>query len=325
MNTTDATSGAQCPGFEGAADFYGIGIRVGVYLSWYATLAAHAFVETYIDGLADANTLFLVANLVALTFASARRSLAAVEAFLVLSIFLGYFLSAWSVAGIRLGTVRISQARWSPRRRAREDGEGDSTTATATTTTTKKGRFELFHGRVAGGWRGWTFVLFDGYSTLGTGFRLSLGLTAAAYAVWFFFVGLDVLPSEQCEPVVFLLGRHGLFGPVRTFFKVFSVVLCVMLGGFYLLFFAYMFILEVGMLLIGALAVIVTALLCPGCFRKHTLSERLRTIARYIIFSVNTSRATTGWTGDLEGLDSVRAEHVETCFGHSGGLSRYKK
>ncbi|KAH8812416.1 hypothetical protein F5884DRAFT_855713 [Xylogone sp. PMI_703] len=102
MNITN-----KCYGFEGNGDLYGIGIRVGVYLSWFATLIANAFVQSRVSDLSDTNTLFILSNLIALIYASSKQTIQSVESFIVMNMFLGYFFSVWSVAGMRFSVKSL--------------------------------------------------------------------------------------------------------------------------------------------------------------------------------------------------------------------------
>ncbi|KAJ2902100.1 hypothetical protein MKZ38_001009 [Zalerion maritima] len=52
--------------FEGNSDIYGLGVRVGIYLQWLATLIAKYLHEPAVESTRDANTAYLVAMLAGL-------------------------------------------------------------------------------------------------------------------------------------------------------------------------------------------------------------------------------------------------------------------
>jgi hypothetical protein len=55
-------------GFVGSPDFYGLGIRVGIYLQWFASLAANAFLPGDRRSMVSAYAGFAIALLVAVLF-----------------------------------------------------------------------------------------------------------------------------------------------------------------------------------------------------------------------------------------------------------------
>lgn len=69
---------------------------------------------------------------------------------------------------------------------------------------------------------------------MGTCFRYFIACMAAYYSVWFFFTGADKFRPNGCDSTIFLFGYHSLFGPARTFLKVLSVCLCVLLYIIYM-------------------------------------------------------------------------------------------
>ena len=53
-------------GFEGNSDFYGLGIRLGVYLQWLSSLVAAIWVPSLSDFTAAANMVFCLALFIAM-------------------------------------------------------------------------------------------------------------------------------------------------------------------------------------------------------------------------------------------------------------------
>lgn len=104
-------SGADCPGFEGNSDLYGLGIRIGVYLQWYSTWLCITVDPETSGETHTANALFIFAILVALLQAISNQSINKIEAYLMLQICFGYLLTLLSVFGIRLQLLRPDRAQ----------------------------------------------------------------------------------------------------------------------------------------------------------------------------------------------------------------------
>jgi hypothetical protein len=290
MNVSDQQD--NCYDFVGSPDLYGVGIRVGVYLSWYATLIANHFAKSRVDDMSDTNTLFMLTNIIALALVSSRQSIESVESFIVMSTLLGYFFSFWSVAGMRLGDFYVSP----------------------------KPAESLFYGRMWN-YRKWSFQFLGGYSAVGIGFRFTIALGTAAYAIWFFFSGADKLHNGQCEPVVFMFGRHELFGPVRTFLQAFSVFVCVLLSLLFLPLVLYLllmpFLISIAGWVIIQVCRQVTSLF--GCGVDDTGDYSFLSIISWLLNASEESIEMTG-TPDEESLRRPHGEHVRECFGINESL-----
>ncbi|KAI1090114.1 hypothetical protein F5B19DRAFT_336883 [Rostrohypoxylon terebratum] len=99
-----------CEAIEGNPDFYGLGIRIGVYLQWTT-----AWVSLLVDPLSaqsvyDVNSVFVFAILVATmiaTFAN-NPTIEPVETYIMLQFSLGFFLTTLSTFGLRLHLLRPS-------------------------------------------------------------------------------------------------------------------------------------------------------------------------------------------------------------------------
>lgn len=104
-------SGADCPGFEGNSDLYGLGIRIGVYLQWYSTWICITVDPETSGETHTTNALFIFSILVALLQAISNQSINNIEAYLMLQICFGYLLTLLSVFGIRLQLLRPDRAQ----------------------------------------------------------------------------------------------------------------------------------------------------------------------------------------------------------------------
>ncbi|KAK7529011.1 uncharacterized protein IWZ02DRAFT_505328 [Phyllosticta citriasiana] len=94
----------RCPAGPGNGDLYGLGIRLGIYLQWLASHITHTVSPASAAATHDANSVFLLAILIALTTGTARRSkwIRAEEAYIVLLVAWGFVGTVVGVAGVRL-------------------------------------------------------------------------------------------------------------------------------------------------------------------------------------------------------------------------------
>src|SRR5271168_653163 len=104
---------AQCPPFNGTSDFYGLGIRVGVYLQLTSshitnTLNQEAAPENY-----AANSIFVFAIIVALLNAvnATPSEIRPIEAWIMLQICISFFLTTLGLFGVRLHFLRAKALR----------------------------------------------------------------------------------------------------------------------------------------------------------------------------------------------------------------------
>jgi hypothetical protein len=65
---------------------------------------------------------------------------------------------------------------------------------------------------------------------MGTYLRLMLAAAISAFAVWFWYSGITVLPQAPCEEVIFFFKKLEVLGPIRTFYKIGSVVFLLYYG-----------------------------------------------------------------------------------------------
>lgn len=92
---------ATCAPFEGNSDFYGLGIRVGVYLQWISSWISLLLDPESAQATFDSNSVFVFAIAIA-TVIAARQGAAAIEMYLMLQFMLGFFVTTLSTLGVRL-------------------------------------------------------------------------------------------------------------------------------------------------------------------------------------------------------------------------------
>ncbi|KAF2186027.1 hypothetical protein K469DRAFT_573958 [Zopfia rhizophila CBS 207.26] len=90
-----ATQDQKC-GFEGNADMYGMGIRIGYYLQWYGTILAAWIAPEESQGLRIANSLFVTATFFAFVILTIRghspEEMPIVETYIILFLTFGSYL-----------------------------------------------------------------------------------------------------------------------------------------------------------------------------------------------------------------------------------------
>ncbi|KAK8167028.1 hypothetical protein IWX90DRAFT_232227 [Phyllosticta citrichinensis] len=103
VNDTDEIP--RCPSCPGNGDLYGLGIRLGIYLQWMSSHILHTVSPASAAATHDANSVFLLAILIALTTGTARQRkwIRAEEAYIVLLVAWGFVGTVVGVAGVRLG------------------------------------------------------------------------------------------------------------------------------------------------------------------------------------------------------------------------------
>jgi hypothetical protein len=101
-NQTIATPEADCSGFPGNSDLYGLGIRIGVYLQWYSTWLCITADPGTASEMFAANSIFIFAIIVAVLQTVCNQSINTIEAYLMLQICLGYLLTLTGIFGLRL-------------------------------------------------------------------------------------------------------------------------------------------------------------------------------------------------------------------------------
>ena len=89
---------------RGNPDFYGLGIRIGIYLQWITSFLANHFLHEAIDSQLDTNTIFLLAMFVATVVATVQHTVQTAEIVVLMQLCFGFLFSILSVWGYRTGT-----------------------------------------------------------------------------------------------------------------------------------------------------------------------------------------------------------------------------
>ena len=99
-NRPDQTEDLDCTS-ETSGDFYGTGVRLGVYFAWVASWIANLCNPDEIAGALDANAIFLISLMVSLVYQTSQRKLAYIDALILMQIAAGYMFGCFSVWGYR--------------------------------------------------------------------------------------------------------------------------------------------------------------------------------------------------------------------------------
>lgn len=97
-----------CPEFIGNSDFYGLGIRIGVYLQWISAWITLLLDPESAQATFDANSTFVFAIAIA-TVIAAQQGADAIEMHLMLQFMLGFFVTTLSTVGVRLWLMSPSR------------------------------------------------------------------------------------------------------------------------------------------------------------------------------------------------------------------------
>ncbi|KYG40601.1 hypothetical protein M433DRAFT_28108 [Acidomyces richmondensis BFW] len=82
-------------------DYYGLGVRIGVYCTWISSWIANLFVPSEIAGALDANAIFLVALMISMFHGSATHTLAYIDGLILMQLCAGYLFGCFSIWGLR--------------------------------------------------------------------------------------------------------------------------------------------------------------------------------------------------------------------------------
>jgi len=86
---------------EVSLDYYGLGVRLGVYFAWLGSYFANTLLPDEIPGFLDTNTIFLLALLVSLFNGTIKHNLHQIDGLVVLHLSSGFLFSSLSIWGYR--------------------------------------------------------------------------------------------------------------------------------------------------------------------------------------------------------------------------------
>lgn len=84
-----------------ASDYYGLGVRLGIYFTWLQTWIANTFLSSEISGAADTNTIFLLVLLIAMIKCSSTNMLEQIDGLILMHLSGGFIFGTFSIWGYR--------------------------------------------------------------------------------------------------------------------------------------------------------------------------------------------------------------------------------
>jgi hypothetical protein len=82
-------------------DYYGFGVRLGVYFSWLSSYFANLLLPSEIAGSLDTNAIFLLALIASLFNGTHLRQIQQIDALIIMQLSSGFLFSSFSVWGYR--------------------------------------------------------------------------------------------------------------------------------------------------------------------------------------------------------------------------------
>ncbi|XXG97336.1 hypothetical protein Hte_003633 [Hypoxylon texense] len=238
---SSATEGPSCGAIQGNPDFYGLGIRIGVYLQWTSTWV-NLFAEPQsAQQVYDINSNFVFAILVATMIASFANppAIQPIETHIMLQFALGFFVTSLSTFGLRLHFFRsasiaelreqLLKATKAAREHLQKSSAVDSNKQLKITPeATPEDSFYLSLNEFSPLKRpylSWSGVLW----------RVSIMCMIAAVNIWLWFASQPNyrLPGDTCDPpLIFIFSMPRLKGSIVGFHKTVSIIIAVIM--FYL-------------------------------------------------------------------------------------------
>jgi hypothetical protein len=86
---------------ERAPDYYGLGVRLGIYFQWWSQYIANNWLPSEISGTLDANSVFLFAILVAMVKCSMVNMLEQIDGLILMHLSGGFIFGIFSLWGYR--------------------------------------------------------------------------------------------------------------------------------------------------------------------------------------------------------------------------------
>ena len=250
----------SCPGFKGNPDFYGAGIRIGIYLQWASAWLSNTFNPAAAAANHDANSIFLLAVLIALTIALTNGSLRVVEAYIMGLLSGGFISTVLSFLGLRLYFLQPStlatffRGLSSVLKQMRENQVPLRLTFPTTLLGMIKGLEDVLKRYIVQiSLNAASGVKHPALSWAGVMLRAMIGSFIAGLNIWLWFGPLPQQTAgsgkDRCDKLVFFFGHHEVGGSLLLAFKAFSIMLAVPV--FYLCLVCFTFVMEMLLLVRG--------------------------------------------------------------------------
>ena len=237
----------SCPGFDGNSDFYGLGIRLGVYFQWLASWLTNTLSPNEAGLSHTANSIFVLAIVIAIATSIASDLIKPVEVYVMLLICFGFFFTVLSFLGIRLyfltpasiaktiKGVRRSWVSWYASRKGRWKRTVHSVVALMVDTTgmgvlgAALSAAKMFTLGIS--FTTASSVKHRALSWSGVVWRTAIASMVASINIYLWWspwrLHQYVADATQCDTLVYFFGRQQLSSAMITFFKIASIVLAV--------------------------------------------------------------------------------------------------
>jgi hypothetical protein len=225
-----------CPSIEGNSDFYGLGIRIGVYLQWLSSWISNSVNPDAAATNHDTNTVFLCALLIATAVAFSDGSLQLSEKYILLLLSSGFLSTVVSFLGLRLRFLQPSSWRSFRQAAAKAWTEGTDNEPEQAA----NGRW----GPPSIRFRPDSNFRHPALSWAGVIVRSSVGVILAVLSLltWWASPKTTADRENPCITVVYFFGPRDLSGSLFTFFRVATILLAIPLG--YLFLYSAYFVLK---------------------------------------------------------------------------------
>jgi hypothetical protein len=100
-NATSADPGPLDCTTDFSNDYYGFGVRLGVYFSWLSSYFANLLLPSEIAGSLDTNSIFLLALIASLFNGTHLRQIQQIDALIIMQLSSGFLFSSFSIWGYR--------------------------------------------------------------------------------------------------------------------------------------------------------------------------------------------------------------------------------
>lgn len=232
-------------GFDANSDFYGFGIRLGVYLQWVASWIANTFSPEDAAANHDANSIFVLATATALAVAFRTSELRPAEAYIMFSICFGFYFTVLSIFGFRIHFLRPESVREFAHEFLHTDmgrhAVKQNVKRGARSITTA---LSMFRGIVTPFKISFTSAAFGKHYSLswtGIAWRSGIASLVCCLNIYFWFNGFDARDDQSslddCGYAVFLFASFRLDSAAQTAFKVLAIILSIV--PFYIIYVAY--------------------------------------------------------------------------------------
>ncbi|KPM43044.1 hypothetical protein AK830_g3504 [Neonectria ditissima] len=235
---------------KGQSDFYGLGIRCGIYLQWISSWMSLLVDRQSAQSIFATNSIFVFAITIATLMANFAdgQTMKPIETYIMLQFMLGFFATTLSTVGVRLAFLRpggvgrslksvmdSSCNSWKEIKGKKSFGWWKRSQ--------KTGQYWENAKRLATVGFSWPLhVLLKqkpyNLSWSGVIWRTGTATIIAGLNLWYWFIHIDRVPEEN-HPVIFLLGKQELRSGILTVSQAFAVIIAVLvfIPSFFVLYF----------------------------------------------------------------------------------------